>query len=293
MRIVFLGCVQFSYSALSLILNEGHHVVGVVMRDASSINADFQSLAPLAGRAGCDFLFAKGNNQGEMRDWISDRRPERHILLWLVLPARQRDAGGRSSRRYWLSSHSSTEESWPSSNHLGTRPRARRDWVNLLFHGRGRGFGGYIEPVINLHRWQRRRRQPLRESDFERAPADFRIHADVGQRKLQTDSAGWPAGDLLAQSTSKDGEIDWRMSARSVYNLVRALARPYVGAHCVAGSCDVKVWKCRPVRGFPPNVEPGKVLRVADKGIFVKCGEDAVELIEHEFPMPPREGDYL
>ena len=33
--------------------------------------------------------------------------------------------------------------------------------------------------------------------------------------------------------TYKDGEIDWRMSLRNIYNLVRALTRPYVGAHFI------------------------------------------------------------
>lgn len=28
-----------------------------------------------------------------------------------------------------------------------------------------------------------------------------------------------------------DGQIDWRMSSRAIYNLVRALTRPYPGAH--------------------------------------------------------------
>jgi len=31
-----------------------------------------------------------------------------------------------------------------------------------------------------------------------------------------------------------DGKIDWRMSAVSVHNLVRALAKPYVGAHLLS-----------------------------------------------------------
>jgi methionyl-tRNA formyltransferase len=40
----------------------------------------------------------------------------------------------------------------------------------------------------------------------------------------------------------KDGRIDWRMSARSIHNLVRGLTKPYVGAHFELNDEEIKVW---------------------------------------------------
>ena len=51
MRVVFIGCVQFSFVALSHLLsfdNPDLKIVGVVTRESSTFNADFASLVPLA-----------------------------------------------------------------------------------------------------------------------------------------------------------------------------------------------------------------------------------------------------
>jgi methionyl-tRNA formyltransferase len=47
------------------------------------------------------------------------------------------------------------------------------------------------------------------------------------------------------------------------------------------------------VKNISKNVEPGKVLSAKNNIILVKCGEDAVEIIEHEFEILPTVGDYL
>ena len=79
-----------------------------------------------------------------------------------------------------------------------------------------------------------------------------------------------------------DGQIDWRMPAQSIHNLVRGLAKPYVGAHFVYNSNDVKVWLSEPVQEATLNIEPGKILTVDALGIVVKAGIDAVQLVHIE-----------
>ena len=136
-------------------------------RDASSINADFQSLAPLAGRAGCDFLFAKGNNQGEMRDWISDRRPDVIFCFgWSYLLGKEMlEDAPLGVIGYHPTALPKNRGRHPIIWALALG--LAENWVDLLFHGRGADSGDILSQSINLHRWQRRRRRPLRESDFE------------------------------------------------------------------------------------------------------------------------------
>lgn len=59
-----------------------------------------------------------------------------------------------------------------------------------------------------------------------------------------------------------DGKIDFRMTSRAIYNLVRALTKPYVGAHVMYKAEEYKVWKSRERRINAINLEPGKVLAV-------------------------------
>ena len=90
-----------------------------------------------------------------------------------------------------------------------------------------------------------------------------------------------------------DGKIDWRMSARSIHNLVRALAKPYVGAHFVVDGNNIKLWKTAVLVDVPANIEPGKVLALHDGAPVVKCGQDALCLLCTEPNFAPIEGCYL
>lgn len=93
----------------------------------------------------------------------------------------------------------------------------------------------------------------------------------------------------------KDGEIDWRMSSHKIYDLVRALTKPYVGAHCIQNGQEVKIWKSRIVkdRECVSNLEPGKVLSRNNVSIMIKTGDGIIEVLEHNFKVLPKEGDHL
>ena len=90
-----------------------------------------------------------------------------------------------------------------------------------------------------------------------------------------------------------DGCIDWRMPAQGVHRLVNALTRPYPGADFKYEGRHIKVWKSAVVLGSLPNQEPGKVLSVVGRQVTVKCGVDALCLVEHELLTLPKEGGYL
>ena len=92
----------------------------------------------------------------------------------------------------------------------------------------------------------------------------------------------------------KDGEIDWRMSANSICNLVRALTKPYIGAHFTKNGEDIKVWKAEVLKDEKhENIEPGKVLMIDGTNVVVKCGVDSVLLLDIESKFDFTEGDYL
>ena len=91
----------------------------------------------------------------------------------------------------------------------------------------------------------------------------------------------------------KDGQIDWRMSATSIYNLVRGLTKPYIGAHFELDGEIIKVWKTTVVENNKKNIEPGKVLTVDESGTVVKTGENSVRLEKTDPVLEIRIGSYL
>tara|TARA_Y100000294_G_scaffold1665_1_gene2014 strand:+ start:855 stop:1745 length:891 start_codon:yes stop_codon:yes gene_type:complete len=95
--------------------------------------------------------------------------------------------------------------------------------------------------------------------------------------------------------TLEDGQIDWRMSSKRIYDLVRALTKPYVGAHCMYKNKGIKIWKANILReseGYE-NIEPGKVVSVENNSIIITTGDGLIKIIDHEFERCPDVGEYL
>jgi methionyl-tRNA formyltransferase len=96
--------------------------------------------------------------------------------------------------------------------------------------------------------------------------------------------------------TEEDGKIDFRMSSRAIYNLVRGLTKPYIGAHLIYKGNKIKIWKVKEIEcNNLKNIEPGKILFVdpVSKNIIVKAYDNCIKIIEHEFDLLPKVGEYL
>jgi len=70
--------------------------------------------------------------------------------------------------------------------------------------------------------------------------------------------------------------IDWRRSADSICNLVRALVPPWPGATTRAGALELVIDRVKAVEG---SGEPGTVLEVGRGRIVVAAGGGAVAVL--------------
>jgi methionyl-tRNA formyltransferase len=299
MKLVFIGCVHFSFSALSHLLslnNQGMEVAGIVTREKSSFNADFVSLVPLAAEYDIPYFIVRGSDQSEMFDWLKNLSPDviycfgwsyllkeqvlkfpklgvvgyhpaalpknrgRHPIIWalaLGLP--------ETASTFFFMDEGADSGDILSQKHLSI---LESDDAFTLY-----------QKLINTACIQIGEFTPqIVDRSFKRVPQD---HSQASYwRKRGKD----------------DGKIDWRMSARCIHNLVRALTRPYVGAHFVRGDTDVKVWKAELVKEEPrryENIEPGKILKIEGHQITVKCGDGLLRLMDHNLSLPLKVGDYL
>ena len=69
-------------------------------------------------------------------------------------------------------------------------------------------------------------------------------------------------GSYFGGRKPEDGRIDWTRPAVEIYNLVRAVTRPYPGAFSFLGSEKLLVWGAKPVseEGLVRDVPPGKLV---------------------------------
>ena len=84
------------------------------------------------------------------------------------------------------------------------------------------------------------------------------------------------------------------MSSRNIDNLVRALSKPYVGAHFVYKEKEYKIWKVKEILSEEyQNIEPGKVIKKTETGnLVIKTGDNLIEVIEAD-EIDVSVGEYL
>lgn len=293
MRVVFIGCVQFSRDTLAAVLEAGGEVAGIVTRESSGFNSDFSSLRPIAEEHGIPLFIAEGNDQDKMTGWIRGLDP--HVIFcfgWSYLlkkelltlppmgvvgyhPAELPKNRGRHPIVWALalglertgSTFFFMDEGADSGDILDQQivPVEYQDDAFSLYSRLTRTAIGQIHRFVPLLR------------DGKHAPV----------RQDQSKANYWRKRGI------DDGKIDWRMSSSGIYNLVRALTAPYVGAHCAHKGGNVKIWGVVEVDGVDQNHEPGKVLESGNGVIVVKCGTGAVKIVKHEFPELPAKGEYL
>lgn len=298
MRVVLIGCLEFSDSAFRHILaNRLADVVGVVTRSQSQFNADFKSLHPRAREAGIPTLIVEGADQDKLAKWLSELKPDFIFCFgWSFLlrdeilkipksgaigfhPAQLPQNRGRHPIVWALALGLSKTASTFFFMDGGADSGDILSQVPVSISAEDNAASLYQKITTTALEQISEFAPKLANRTFERRPQDH------------SRATSW------RKRGAADGQIDWRMSADAIHNLVRALTRPYIGAHCRFDGEDVKIWKTELQNAALEtieNLEPGKVLAVDRNGTFtVKCGSGCLRVLQHEFKRLPEAGSYL
>lgn len=295
MRILFIGTVDFSYEALKTLIERKSKVVGVVTKSISKFNSDYKDLTKLCNDNLIPFLLYDKESIADYKIFIFSKKPDiiycfgwSHILEEEVFnfprygavgfhPAELPNNRGRHPIIWALA--------------LGLKKTAS----TFFFINEGADTGDIISQETILIKsddtagklYQKIINVALEQ--IKRITKDFEKKKGHICRKKQKTSAG----NYWRKRGKRDGIIDFRMSSEGIYNLIRALNHPYVGAHIVYKDRDVIIWEAEIVNCHLKNIEPGKVLQVSENRIKVKTSDEAIILTNHEFKILPKEGEYL
>jgi len=95
------------------------------------------------------------------------------------------------------------------------------------------------------------------------------------------------AATSFGRRTPADGLIDWTRSAWQIYNLIRAVTRPFPGAFTFWEGKQVFLWSARPPRGRPAPAPLGTILGTGQDGALkVATGDGILEVLRAQ----PRDG---
>lgn len=293
MKIIFVGTVEFSRKALEKLIDLKADIGGVITKKESKFNADFSDLSDICQREGIPYKYISNVNLKENIEWIRKLNPDiifcfgisqilnaeilgippmgvvgyhpaklpfnrgRHPVIWALVLGLDKTA----STFFFM------DEGVDSGDILSQAD------VDITYEDNARTL--YDKITVTALRQIEEFFPRLESGKFRRIPQDN------------------SKANYWRKRTKNDGKIDFRMSSSAVYNLVRALTRPYPGAKVLYKGEEIKVWEAREIKTDIKNFEYGKVLNITDNNILVKCFDDAIMLTKHEFEVLPEIGEYL
>jgi methionyl-tRNA formyltransferase len=282
MRIVVIGTVAFTERCLEAIVEAGGDVVAVLTlsREASAFHGDYVDLEPTTTRLQIPLHRIGNVNDPQTVELIRSLRPDMTFVLgWSQLVGRE-----VLSIAPCIGSHPALLPcgrgrhpiTWALVDGLN------RSGLTFLWLDEGADTGDIL--------WQRSFEIGSDEDAGDvyariEALAVEAIHEFVPQLVAGT-APRRPQDPAHAtyrrKRTDADRVIDWRRPRREIHDLVRGLARPYVGALTHRDGQDVCVWKTRISDLAFQDAPIGAVVGFGAGGVAVRASDGFLEVIESE-----------
>ena len=293
MKILFIGSVNFSHSALLHLISLKAEIVGVCTLRSSDNNSDYYDLREVCKENNIPYIYVNEINSDDTTKWIESKKPD--ILFcfgWSkLLKERILNIAPKGAVGY----------------HPAALPanRGRHPIIWALALGLKKTASTFFlmnEKVDAGDIISQREIEITEEDDAGSLYSKITCAAKEQMTEfLPTISSGSfisikqeeSSSNIWRKRAKEDGKIDWRMSAISIHRLVKALTRPYPAAHFIYQDTEVKVWKTEICDYSGSNIEPGKVLSIEGDRIIVKCGDKAIALLETDPSLNLSVGSYL
>jgi len=294
MKIVFIGTVLFSYKSLEKLIALQADIVGVVTKQNSTFNSDFYDLSPLCHQHNIPLLHTEDiNSQANLR-WIKEKKPDiifcfgwsnfiKKPLLELTSmgvvgfhPAKLPQNRGRHPLIWALA--------------LGLKKSA----TTFFFMDEGADSGDILSQK-DFTITKEDNAQTLYNKVIQISLEQIEEFLPLLKNKIYLRiSQDHSKANFWRKRRNNDGIIDFRMSHNAIFNLVRALSHPYVGASLLYKEKEIKIWHVKTEQTtLYSNIESGKIIDIKAKIIHVKCYDGIVTILEHEFKELPEIGEYL
>ncbi len=288
MRIIFIGTVDFSRHCLKQILECSSDVIAIfaLLRDYATFNSDYSDLGDVALFYGIPLYRIKNINKPENIELIRSLQPDIIFVFgWSQLISKQ-------------------ILQIPSKGCVGSHPallpknRGRHPIIWALVEGldkSGLTFFYLNEGVDSGDiLWQKSFQITLNDDAgslykkiivlAREAIRQFLPQLEQGTApRIKQDSN---KATYWRKRNEKDGEINWIMPSIKIYNLIRALTYPYVGAYTFLANKKIKIWRAKiPQKPIPleaMNLSPGYIFSSNNHIFNVKTGDGYLKVLEYE-----------
>lgn len=282
MNILFIGCIESSNRELELLIQNKKRIVGVITKINSDFNSDFCDISPLARKYGIPYIYVDNINDEDSIEFIKKCNPDVIFCFgWSQLIKR-------------------TILNIPPLGVIGTHPaelpnnRGRHPIIWALVLGLRKTAVSFfrMDEYADTGAIVAQKSVPIyykdKAYDLYKRIEDVECELILKLTYELESGTNIPiqqnvdAGNFWRKRKPMDGMIDWRMSSRAIYNLVRALSNPYPGAEFQHNDCIVKVWDVEELYTKEyRNIEPGKVIKVnSETDFIVKAYDNLIHILD-------------
>ena len=283
-KILFIGCVHSSYILLSELIKQNENVVGVITKDQSEYNSDFCDLTPLCTKNRIPYCYVRNVNDPDSLNFIRSLKPDVCFCFgWSQL-----------LRRELIDLFPSGVVGFHPAALPHNRGRHPIIWALALGLSETASTFFMIDDGVDSGDIISQQSVSIDYEDDAQSLYDkimiiasnqeIELVEEFKTNKMHRIKQLSGVGNTWRKREKRDGEIDWRMSSRTIYNLVRSLTHPYPGAHFVYKGAEYKVWKVRELScDNYDNIEPGKILAInADGTIDIKVSGGVLRLLDYD-----------
>ncbi len=292
MRILFIGSVQFSKDCLLKMIKMGCAPVGVCTLEKSTFNSDHFDLSPICSENSIPYISSKDLNSEKSLQWIKNLEPEIIFCFgWSKLLKKKLlnlTPGGVVGFHPTALPRNRGRHPLIWALVLGLNKTAS----TFFFMDEGADSGDIIsQKQITITKNDNaeslyKKMTVVAIDQLQDLIEKLKSGSIIRKKQNHNKSNSWRKRGML------DGKIDWRMTARSIHNLIRGLSHPYAGAHFEFGEKKIKVWESELLIDKRKNIEPGKIIE-SGKRIVIKAGQDSVILKKTDPPIELTKGTYL
>lgn len=286
MRVVFIGTVEFSRSCLQAMVETGVQIVGIFTQSKAQAwqNSDWADLSPYGAICRAPVVYFEKISSPMTLESIRSLQPDVIFVLGLsqLLPRTLLQIAPLGV----IGSHPA----------LLPENRGRHPLIWALVKGltrTGLTFF-YIDEGVDSGDIILQREIPIAITDtaWELYGKVKQWGAEMVKELIPLLIAGkapripqdHSRASYLRKRNPSDGLIRWEEGSWNSYNLIRALTRPYVGAHTFYGGIEVKVWKALPPEGSMAGNggrhRPGEILGIDGQGITVWASDGPLRIQE-------------
>lgn len=290
---ILIGSVDFSKHILNHLIEQNAHVAGVISKKTPGINSDFTDLSIVANEHSISCIKTDDINRSEVSDFIKKIGPDYLLCVGWSQLIKQHilDVAKIENIGYHPAELPHNRGRHPVIWALALD--LERTGSSFFFMRESADAGPILSQSVVRIRYEDDANSLLNKLKIAACAQLTEILSRIKEGTLQSIEQNHSEGNSWRKRFTDDGRIDFRMSSKAIYNLTRALTKPYVGAHVEIDDNQYKVWRVEEKTARCENEEPGKVLDIYGKQLWVKTSNGSVLITEHDINPLPKVGDYL